>query len=745
MTSLTNEQLDIVNAPTNQHNTVLAVAGSGKTITMCHRIKALVQRDGVAPETIRALMYNTEARSDFDRKLESVGITSVEVSTLHGLGWGVLNWAMEQGLHQEGQLLSDGRDVDNFYTEVLKEYKRRNPYRQDQPLDRDVAKGAIGTWKAMLTPPESAGHSADDRLPEVYRLFEEMRAQQRLITFDDQIYDAVRLLNSNSEVREKITNQLDHIIVDEFQDVNYARLRLIQHVAGSTAKVTVVGDDDQCIYEWQGARSSYIKRGFREHFTSYPHASFKLSRSFRFGPEIAQLASNVIGHNTDRVEKELVAHDLAKKSVIEELDGGDASAGGRILELLEDGVPASEIAVLARKYSQTYEVQGVLSARAVPYLVEGEGRLVDQYPARLLRHYLRLVDQLDEPLGAESVAALRDIVNVPYRAVSKTGFGRLLDAAHNQERSVGDFLGDAGLFSCADLGSRAVSSIARLSDLLRRARTDSSGALRSAGDAAGLLALEVDFRAAFSSFLGASRVESYLGGISALVKLLGDAAVDLADVEQFVARFDTRLGRPEAECVRFTSIFKAKGRKWDHVFLPGLIDGQCPDLRDEVDACYDTKDPNRNPDATIAIESERRLFYVGVTRPRVGLYFSYDASTERRRKSRFLHEAQRSQTLDSVSAMQGLLSGIGLGSRLVERIASGAQADAHLAQGLRVMLARATVEAPSERLPDLQSALVAVTAARSRPFSYLEPYPRADRSPAPSVPSARNRLRGLPF
>src|SRR5207302_1357657 len=117
------------------------------------------------------------------------------------------------------------------------------------------------------------------------------------------IFEAVLLLEEKGargdHARQKLVNRLDHIIVDEFQDVNYARQQLIWLLAGTLAKIMVVGDDDQCVYEWLGARAVYLTRVFAARVHPSPHAVLHLSRSFRFGPAIAQSAANVIAHNTD--------------------------------------------------------------------------------------------------------------------------------------------------------------------------------------------------------------------------------------------------------------------------------------------------------------------------------------------------------------------------------------------------------------------------------------------------------------
>ena len=152
----------------------------------------------------------------------------------------------------------------------------------------------------------------------VYALFEEKRRQAKALTFDDFVPVAVRLLEHSDTIAATWCNRYEHLIVDEYQDVNYGQQRLIEVLAGDKAELMVVGDDDQTIYEWRGARSTYIIRDFQSQFANKPHSTYRLSHTFRFGPLAAQVAQNCISHNSNRVEKEVVSffHTSRKNTVV---------------------------------------------------------------------------------------------------------------------------------------------------------------------------------------------------------------------------------------------------------------------------------------------------------------------------------------------------------------------------------------------------------------------------------------------
>ncbi len=176
------------------------------------------------------------------------------------------------------------------------------------------------------------------------------------LTFDDFIPLAVQFLESETYAQQRWCGDLRFVIVDEYQDVNYGQQRLIELLAGDNADVMVVGDDDQTIYEWRGARPNYIIQDFPIIFDAKPVLDYQLSRSFRFGPLIAQCAANVIACNTNRVEKPLIAFQTAKSGHIHLLEGGYSSVkelAVQVQALVDmEQVPPKEIIVLARLYAQ---------------------------------------------------------------------------------------------------------------------------------------------------------------------------------------------------------------------------------------------------------------------------------------------------------------------------------------------------------------------------------------------------------
>ena len=733
---LTTEQMAIIEHDGSHHATVLAVAGAGKTTTMVHRIVHLLEKGWSAPG-IRAVMYNASARTDFSRKLDKAGVADVKVQTFHAMGYGILRWAQTQKLIPDSRLLSDGREVRTLARLAMRAVLEGQD--QQQQPDVDEVLSAISTWKSMLTPPDEALHLREPQFVKVYAEFERQRRKQRLLTFDDQIYDAVRLLERDSGLLAKLTNRLDHLILDEFQDVNHARLRLAKLLAGERARVMVVGDDDQCIYEWQGARSSFIKRGFENEFSHHPHSKYRLTRSFRFGPLIAQIAANVIGHNTDRVEKDLVADQIDRPGMVTlhhaSEGGGVRQALPVVRKLLQDGAMPNDIVILVRKYSQSFLIQGLLLANKIPFIVEGARPLKNSLPIKVALAYIDVVSNIDVPLNEDISSSLEYIVQRPSRYVKKAAFQSVVTVGINSGCTAQELLANNGLLREHGLAGSAIENLSSLGAALNRAKNKATafakpegksgqpdGPSPTAGDAIMCLMQDVPFKDYFQSFEGAAAAEDDLAMMNSFGTLLAEAGIGLVEARPYVESLDTSLGQPETACIKITSIFKAKGLEWHHVLLPDLVEGQSPDLRSVVNVCINRNDPSRNPDPTETLESERRLFYVALTRAEESLHLFADP-TSQRPLSRFVHEAQIQTTTTSINSLQTLHRGSPVRHHSIRNLVVGARSDARLRDGLLNMLRRISQHSTSAHRHWLSRATVAVNNQQAIIFAYPNAYP----------------------
>ncbi len=723
---LTDEQRAVVEHDLDQHATVLAVAGSGKTTAMVHRVRHLIER-GASPRAIRAVMFNRAARRDFERKLAAIGVRGVRVQTFNALGHAIVGWAARQGLIEALRLFEDWEAL-RLVEQAIRERRRRAGYDVD-PIDAEEALAAIHAWKGLLTPPDHARCTEQPALVEIYRAFEKARRQHRRMTFDDQIGEAVRLIEGSPLAQRTLCDRLDHLVIDEFQDVNHAQQRLAKLIAGQRARVMVVGDDDQCIYEWRGARSAYIKTVFRETFAGKPHRTYRLTRSFRFGPTIARVAASAIAHNVERVEKPLVAADPLREGRVT-LAPATMCLADAIARLVDEGTPLGDMVVLVRLFAQSHTLQARLIARQIPFFVAGERSLLDTLPVRTLRHYLWLAHRVDAPLDGPAIEALEWVVDKPTRYVLKRGFSRVLHRSLAGGSTIGDCLRATHGLMASGLTERAAEALADLADVLEEARD--AGREGSAGAASALIRREVDFEAWLTEWQPAEKVAAGLGMLAAFEQLLAARAVPLAEAEAFAREYDTRQGLPPDQCLRITSIFRAKGLEWQRVILPDVAEGTCPHVRDGDPEVENLLDPDRALPRTALIEAERRLFYVAVTRARLQVLVGLPEQDEAR--SRFIDEGAAEAWDRAVMLVHGVARAGALSSGAATTLRGVLSAPA-VHRGLPGLLDRLVARHPGAR-----DALERVRALRD------------DVPPQAPAPAARSRRplatgkgTGLPF
>ena len=295
--SLTDEQLSVIHHPLGQHARVLAVAGSGKSFTMACRIQHLVQDCHVPPHAIRVLMFNRLAREQFRAHLERTGLPEAQqpdVHTFHSFSFQVINTMIRLGVLPGLTQFWTGEKEELIWLIAKRaiESLERQHLIPPNEIEAEEALNAISLWKSALLPPERAGSWSMPKPQRVYAEFERMRLEKSALTFDDFIPLAIELLETNASARHRWCAPVQYLIVDEYQDVNRGQQRLLELLSHGTADVMVVGDDDQTIYEWRGARPNYILRDFEQAFNHKPHQLYRLSRSFRFGPAIALLWSS---------------------------------------------------------------------------------------------------------------------------------------------------------------------------------------------------------------------------------------------------------------------------------------------------------------------------------------------------------------------------------------------------------------------------------------------------------------------
>ncbi len=674
--SLTKEQKQVVLHPLGSHARVLAVAGSGKTTTMVHRIDHLVREQAIPPENIFVVMFNKLARFQFRDKLHKKGLLAHQqpnVHTFHSSAFKIIKDASTRGILP---------DFKNLWVQDKAELARYNVHRAIQNLeenkriptgvtDPDEAIEAIALWKNSLIPPQRAGHHFNHRLPLVYEEFEKLRISKYALTFDDFVPLAVGTLENDPVIRKLWCNKASIIIVDEYQDVNLGQQRLLELMAGDKADVMVVGDDDQTIYEWRGANPGYILNNFKSKFKNKPHALYQLPHSFRFGPVIAQCAQNVIDCNLNRIKKPLIAHAMEKKADIHvfrasagQQSNPHISLADKAREIVKETHDPANVIVLGRTYSQLNELETVFLSKKIPYRVVGRKPFFERHEIQVLLDYVKLAMRLDEHSSRQTQQLLLSIANTPNRKLGKNALIKSMSSAHQRKESTREALIFLSGNPMSPYNQTQQGQIGQLLQHLELIKEKAAHGDMQAGSLLQWLVELLDYLKHFDDYYGQGESsEERKQAVLTFCRFASGCKMNITSFLSLVARLDTTQGTPEKHQIIMTSIFKTKGLEYDYVFIPNCTNRYMPCRVASQNKTFDTAGINLEPAPSHHIENERRLFYVAITRARKSVYIGtscFSASAENpydNGPSPFLEEIAREPTVEVMTALQGWAAG----------------------------------------------------------------------------------------
>jgi DNA helicase-2/ATP-dependent DNA helicase PcrA len=677
---LTPEQEAVIHHPFGRHARVLAVAGSGKTSTMAHRIKYLVMERNVNPNSICVLMFNRLARQHFQKRLEEVQVPvryQPQVHTFHSFCYHFIEEMRKAGLLPpmiDFWLEGKAGLIWLYINIAINNLESRKAFPPGQ-VDPEEVIEAIQLWKGSLIPPPRAGYHGNPYVPLVYAEFEKHRARKNALTYDDFIPLTVAILETEQSVSRRWCNRADHVIVDEYQDVNYGQQRLIELLAGQRADAMVIGDDDQTIYEWRGARPNYIIREFQTVFANKPHADYKLSRSFRFGPVIAQCAYNTISFNTTRVEKPLVAHFKELPAQIHIVEGSSEQPVDTNRELAEqvvvlvkgEGVKPKNIRVLVRMFAQLSGLETEFLARQIPYRVLGQAPFFERREIRVLLDYIRLALSLSHPATKQAERWLLSIANMPSRMLPRNALTHAMEMAQlhgaTTKQALMTLVDSSETPLIEPQRDRIIELVTFLERICERVMSEPN---LLAGNLLRWLIDSVGYLKHFDNYYGNGE-EAFDRKCAILYFLDYTTSTRLRPTEfiEHAKRLDTTRGAPEDQQIVMTTIFRAKGLEYDYVLIPQCEERYMPCLYGTGNRTFDTARLVQEPEPSETIENERRLFYVAITRARKEIYIGTSSPPAQGRQgrssnlpSRFLDEIQLEPTVKVMSAVQRLASGV---------------------------------------------------------------------------------------
>ena len=584
---------------------VLAGAGSGKTRVLIHRIAWLIQTEGVSPHSILAVTFTNKAAGEMRGRVEQLLGTpgaALWLGTFHGIANRLLrlHWR-EAGLPQSFQIL-DAEDQ----LRLIKRLLKAQNLDENRWVPREV-QYFINKHKDEGRRPkhvQGGGDPTQLQLVKLFEQYEEACARSGVIDFAELLLRAFELWRDQPEVLRHYRARFRHVLVDEFQDTNSIQYAWIRLLVGSEGAPFVVGDDDQSIYRWRGARVENLHK-FREDF---PHARlYRLEQNYRSTAAILDAANALIANNSARLGKTLWTSGPSGERVklyaaYNERDEADFVVT-RILEWTRRGGLRREAAILYRSNAQSRSFEEALITARMPYRVYGGLRFFERAEIKDALAYLRLIANRDDD------ASFERIVNLPPRGIGNKTVDNMRAAARGGGSSLWRA---AGAAVAAGEGGRAAAALLGFMQLIEQLTQAIAGlALHEQVDhvinGSGL----IEHHQKDKADRGEARVENLLELVSAARGYEPES--DLSPLQSFLAHAVLESGETQGEafedCVQMMTLHTAKGLEFPLVFLSGMEDGLFPH--------------QRSINELEGLEEERRLCYVGMTRAMRQLYFTY--------------------------------------------------------------------------------------------------------------------------
>ena len=636
---------------------ILAGAGSGKTATMTHRMAYMIE-NGIDPHNILAVTFTNKAAGEMRSRVEAlVGETrGMWVMTFHAMCLRMLRYSADRLGYRSGFTVYDETDKKTLIKRICKELEINDKV---APVSMIIA--VISKSKEREEGPEdflaqSTGLPYEKMIYEVYRRYQQELMSANAMDFDDLLWNGAKLLEQNRDILDHYSNRFRYIMVDEYQDTNYLQYKIIRMLASKHGNLCVVGDDDQCIYQWRGADIRNIldfEHDFGDVFT------VRLEQNYRSDGNILKLANSVIQNNRERKTKALWTEREDGQPVTYRRLADDKQEaywiGAEIERLRDEGLNYRDMAILYRKNAQSRSFEEKFSFRGIPYRVLAGLRYYDRKEIKDVMAYLRLIENPDD-----NISMLR-VINEPKRGIGGKTLAGIEEYAKAYGLTIFEALCDPEL--TAAFGPKVRTAVGDFTSMIKELRAEEENltlsdmydsvlnrsgylkALEDAGtiEAEGRIENIMEFKTVIAEFekgladgsVDALREEMErerleLPGEGAGTGLQTELSVFL---EQIALMSDIDNHDEDEDAVVLMTLHSAKGLEFPVVFMPGMENGMFPGA-----GAFDEDH---------SMEEERRLCYVGITRAMKKLYLTgaqvrtLYGRTDYQTESRFLGEMDR--------------------------------------------------------------------------------------------------------
>ncbi len=619
---LNDKQREAVAAPLGNY-LVLAGAGSGKTRVLTHRIAWLIAVENISEGSIMAVTFTNKAAAEMRHRIQDTlskhaqsNLFGMWIGTFHSIAHRLLRaHHLDVNLPQDFQIL-DSEDQ----LRLVKRLMKLHNY-DDKAFPPKQACWYINNKKDEGLRPQDINDFGDRQEKEwikIYQIYQDTCDRAGLVDFAELLIRAYELFAKKPVILQRYQQRFQHILVDEFQDTNKIQYEWIRLLAGKTGKVMIVGDDDQSIYGWRGAKIENILN-FKDQFKDAK--VIRLEQNYRSTSQILRAANELIDHNRNRLGKELKSTKEGGEDVaLMESDDETMESlkvAKRIKKLLDSGAQASDIAILYRINALSRSLEEGLTKEKIPYKMVGGVKFYERAEVKDVISYLRLVANENDDFS------LKRVINRPKRGLGKVSLAKIEKIAFEHKLSLFEAISSLDE-NDKDLSKKIVSSLGEFAANLRELK-------------------ECD-----SPYELVDKLEAKFG-IKKYYESLPDGAERVANIDEFYATIKDQIKQNPSfsieeflneialqseqdniggEAISIMSIHASKGLEFEHLFVIGLEEGFFPLLGDGSD-----------------IEEERRLAYVAITRAKKTLTLSfvnsrfYKGQRTRLEKSRFLSEA----------------------------------------------------------------------------------------------------------
>ena len=598
---------------------VLAGAGSGKTRVLVHRMAWLIQVEGVSPYGLMAVTFTNKAANEMRGRVEQllqIQTHGMWVGTFHGLAHRLLrtHWK-DADLPQSFQIL-DSDDQLRTVKRVLRALELDESYWEPRQVQHFInARKDEGLRPQHL---DSGGDPNQQQLIRIYSAYEAACKRAGVVDFAELLLRALELLRDNTELRTHYRQRFAHILVDEFQDTNsiqYAFLRLLAAQAGQRGvQMFIVGDDDQAIYGWRGAKVENILT-FQKDFPQTQVV--RLEQNYRSTGNILNAANALIAHNDERLGKNLWTKGNEGELIDLYCAFNEQDEARYVMDVInqwvERGYARRDIAILYRSNAQSRLFEEQLIAQGIPYRVYGGLRFFERAEIKDALAYLRLVNNPHDDVSFDRV------INVPTRGLGNKTLEQIRETARLMDVSL--WQAAQAMAASPDVTARVKNALNGFFLLIKNLHDDTEGL-----DLSERVAQVVE-HSGLIAYHGREKSDKAEARVENLQELVNAAkAFDMSNEEEeemdvmtaFLTHAALEAGEGQADawedCVQLMTMHSAKGLEFPLVFMCGMEDGLFPHQRS-------TEESGR-------LQEERRLCYVGITRAREQLVLTY---TERRR------------------------------------------------------------------------------------------------------------------